>query len=82
MLDEDIYYMNYDVAQTGVDALPSKTELQYAVTEWARDMMNAKPANLYIIWVDHGFTDTFLMYPEEITPQELDTWLDDLQGRA
>jgi hypothetical protein len=42
--------------------------------------MNAKPANLYLIMVDHGLEDFFYIHPDTITAVELDIWLDNLQA--
>ena len=85
-LDEDIYYLNFDHSQEGVDAIPSKTAVEYAITQWARDKMNAKPANLYLVAVDHGLTHEFYIYPEVITAADLGSWVDrlqaDLEGQA
>jgi hypothetical protein len=80
LLDEDIKYLTYDSTLQGYDGLPSKGAVQQAITQWARDKMTAKPANLYLIMVDHGFDDLFFVYPDIITSTELDGWLDTLQG--
>ena len=42
--------------------------------------MNAKPANLYIILVDHGLDDVFYIHPQVIAAVELSDWLDSLQA--
>jgi hypothetical protein len=78
-LDEDIRYFNYNVNQPGVDGTPDKTVISTAITEWARDKMNAKPSNLQIILVDHGFDEVFKIDPHEITSNELGGWLNNLQ---
>jgi ELWxxDGT repeat protein len=67
-VDDNIYYFNYDTTQTGVDATPSKTEIQFAIQAWARDRMNGLPAPLYIIMVDHGGNNAFYIDSETITP--------------
>ena len=79
LLDEDITYLSYDTTQPGVDGVPTKAAVQQAITQWARDKMNAKPANLYIILVDHGLSGRFFLYPDEITSAELGAWLDTLR---
>ena len=63
-----------------MDGLPAKTAVQSAITTWAMDKMNTGPANLYIILVDHGLSDVFYIYPDQITAAELDQWLDALQA--
>jgi hypothetical protein len=80
LLDDDIKYFTYDTSQPGYDGIPSEAAVQQAITQWARDKMNAKPANLYLIMVDHGFDDVFFVYPDTITSTELGGWLDTLQG--
>ena len=80
LLDEDIQYFNFDTTQTGVDNAPSETAVSQAITIWARDKMNAKPANLYVVLVDHGLQDEFFIYPDTITSADLAGWLDTLQA--
>jgi hypothetical protein len=94
LLDDDIKYFNYDTNQTGVDATPTKSAIEDAITIWARDMMDpaydnpytasedevtGKPANLYIIMIDHGLADVFYIYPDTISSLELGEWIDTLQ---
>ena len=80
-LPDNIMYFNHDIEQTGVDALPSKAEVQQAVSVWPRDKMNGSAAPLYVIMVDHGNVDTFYLNGdnETISPRELDDWLWDLE---
>jgi alpha-tubulin suppressor-like RCC1 family protein len=78
---DHIYYFNY-AAQTGVDdSTPTKAEVQYAIDTWPAAMMNGSPAPLYVIFVDHGYTDTFYLNIETISPTELNTWLTTLEGK-
>ncbi|MBF0621313.1 MAG: DUF5011 domain-containing protein, partial [Magnetococcales bacterium] len=79
-LDDNIFYFNYDDSQEGVDEVPSEARIQYAIDSWAADRMNSSPAPLTIIMVDHGDEERFLLGDEEITPTELDGWLDTLEG--
>ena len=76
---DDIYYLNYDASQAAVDDIPSRSSLEHAIVQWARDRMTARPANLYIILVDHGTADQFHVFPETVTANELGDWLDELQ---
>jgi hypothetical protein len=78
LLDEDIYYLNYDTDQDGVDGAPSKVAVEQAITVWAMDKMNVKPANLYLVFMDHGLSNEFYLYPDVITATDLGTWLDTL----
>ena len=80
LLDDDIMYFNFDDSQPGVDSVPTKSGIQDAVTQWAKSKMNAKPANLYLVLIDHGFDDIFYIHPETITALELKGWLDVLQA--
>jgi len=82
LLDEDIKYFNYDENPSEnmeIDGIPSKEGIKKAITQWAKDKMNKKPANLYIIMLDHGFNDKFFIDPETVTAKELKEWLDTLQ---
>jgi hypothetical protein len=79
LLDEDIKYFTHNAAQPGYDGIPSKSAVQQAITQWARDKMNAKPANLYLIMVDHGLDDVFFVHPNTITAAELGDWLNTLK---
>jgi putative cofactor-binding repeat protein len=80
LLDDDIRYFNYDTAQPGVYGTPVKAAIREAITQWARDKMNERPANLYIVLVDHGLEDVFYIHPDSITSTELADWLDTLQA--
>jgi hypothetical protein len=42
--------------------------------------VTGKPANLYIIFVDHGLNEVFYIYPEMITSSDLKRWLGMLQN--
>ncbi|RKZ46136.1 MAG: hypothetical protein DRQ58_09175, partial [Gammaproteobacteria bacterium] len=96
----DVITLNGMTVPVQIDALPTKANVANAITEWARDRMDpgyiyhpgdpslehvGKPANLYIIMIDHGLKDAFYIGENEfgenevITPTELDGWLDTLQ---
>ena len=79
LLDEDIIYFNYDSDQEGVDYKTSKIRIKKAITEDVRDKMNEKPANLYIIMLDHGTKETFYIDPEVINSSEFAEWLSMLE---
>jgi YVTN family beta-propeller protein/parallel beta-helix repeat protein len=78
-VDDNIKYFNYAV-QPGVDAAPTKAAMQNAIEVWARDRMNAVPAPLYVIMVDHGNPHAFYLGAEILTPVDLDAWLDTLEA--
>lgn len=79
-INNDIMYFNYDTNQSGVDDMPSKTAIQDAITQWAKNKMNNKPANLYIVMLDHGLEDIFYIHPDTITSTDLAGWLNVLQA--
>ncbi|TAN38344.1 MAG: hypothetical protein EPN25_13895, partial [Nitrospirae bacterium] len=76
--DENIYYLSYQLS-TGVDGIPSRANIQYAIEEWAAPRMKGVPAPLYVIMVDHGSTNAFYTGSETITPTDLSTWLSNLE---
>jgi hypothetical protein len=79
--DSDIYYFNYDTAQTGVDVAPTRALVQEAVESWAKFKMNDIAAPLYIIMTNHGDgTDGIYLDSESITPSDLNTWLNTLEA--
>ena len=78
--DDNIYYFNYDLGQTGVDAIPSLAAVQSVIQTWAKARMNGLPAPLYLIMVDHGSPNSFHINNEIITPTLLSTWLSTLES--
>ena len=79
--DDNIRYFNYNNAQPGVDAVPSKHEIQTAVETWAAGNMNSVPGPFYFIMVDHGDSDTFYINGETITQNDLVSWFDKLESQ-
>ncbi|MEO5330577.1 MAG: tandem-95 repeat protein [Magnetococcus sp. YQC-5] len=82
LIDENIKYFNYDASQAGVDALPTRSAVSEAISVWPREKLNAAPAPLYIIMVDHGNVDRFLLDGDNsvITPGDLASWMNGLEG--
>lgn len=87
-VDDNIYYFNYQ-NQEGVDATPSKAQIQFAVEQWAKGRMNGLPAPLYIIMVDHGNIGKFWIdngnanaaeNDDYIAPSDLASWLSSLES--
>lgn len=94
---EDIFYIREPTGQSlpqgvllsNLDPTPSKFDFRNAITSWALNKMNANPAPLYIVMIDHGLPDKFFIYngnssdpfgPSRVLePDELDGWLDNLQ---
>ena len=86
---EDIYYMAEGAADPYPDihvddVTPTKTEVRNAIEVWARDRMNATPAPLYIVWLDHGRRNEFYVHSssdaDTISAIELSNWLYNLEG--
>jgi Leucine-rich repeat (LRR) protein len=79
----DIQYFSYaapgESGYTYIDHAPSKDLVEDAITVWAKKKMNAYPGPLYIVMVDHGLENKFLMDDAHITSSELASWLDNLQ---
>jgi hypothetical protein len=80
-LDENIWYLNYDNSQAGVDESTSKSAMQNAIENWLPGRVNGSPAPMYIIGVDHGNVDTFYLGNETVSGTELDTWIDTLESK-
>ncbi|MBX7259508.1 MAG: hypothetical protein K1Y02_24320, partial [Candidatus Hydrogenedentes bacterium] len=89
---EDIYYLREGDAQPAPDIFvsdttPTKAEVQTAIQTWARAKMNAAPAPLYVVFIDHGATDAFYVYSgafdatRVISPTDLDGYFDSLEGQ-
>jgi hypothetical protein len=89
---EDIFYLREGDAQPAPDIFvsdttPTKAEVQSVIQTWARTKMNAAPAPLYVVFVDHGATDAFYVYSgafdetRVISPTDLDGYFDTLEGQ-
>lgn len=86
-VNENIRYFNYNTQQDSdqdgrndIFAAPSKSEIQQSLETWLRDRMNGVAAPLYLIMIDHGSPNAFLVENDEITPEELNTWLATLEN--
>ncbi|MFZ1752338.1 MAG: fibronectin type III domain-containing protein, partial [Caldilineaceae bacterium] len=87
--DDDIYYIapvaqdaDRDGTADEVDATASPAAFQEAITVWAKNRVGAdKP--LFIYMMDHGLADKFCVTgcagANSITPEEMDTWLRQLE---
>ncbi len=82
---DNIFYFNFDYDSPGnppgIDAEPDKNLIRWAIETWAANKMNTIAAPLYIIMVDHGNRDAFYVNDQIISPLELKTWLNTLEGR-
>ena len=79
---DDIQYLNAETTELGVDAAPSWENVRDAVQTWARTRVGPEqPVWLYLI--NHGQVDRFHNdVNEEVTPAELDLWLDNLEQHS
>ncbi|HIJ88177.1 MAG TPA: hypothetical protein HPP97_10945, partial [Desulfuromonadales bacterium] len=72
------------LAQRGITDITSiytgKSSLQNAIQVWARDKMNADPAPLYIVVINHGSVDQFYLGNETVTAAEMNSWLETLEA--
>jgi len=75
LIPKDIRYKN----DKGEYILNSKNDVKYAITVWAKNKMNNYHGNLYMIMIDHGNREEFLMGNEKIKSWELSNWLNELQ---
>ncbi len=90
-LDDRIYYLaapDQDCGDgnstTDTDGLPTKANLQYAITTWAagKGLGQNKALTLYLM--DHGGADVLYLNGrnDTVNPDELDAWLDTLEAKA
>ncbi|WP_320416058.1 chitobiase/beta-hexosaminidase C-terminal domain-containing protein [Candidatus Venteria ishoeyi] len=76
---QDIIYFNYNAEQEGVDARPSKTNIQNHLGK-IQTYLNEVAAPFYLLMLDHGSYERFMLGEEEISPQELNAWLTELEA--
>ena len=74
-LDEDITYL-----KSSATTAPSKTDVQNAITTWAKNKLNTSPAPLVVVLVDHGDPSQFHIGNDYITPQDLAGWMTTLDS--
>jgi hypothetical protein len=77
-----IYYLSTDATNPDVDDSPSKTNLGYAITDWAASRAINRPFTLYMM--DHGGSDYFYLdgVTETVSPGEIKAWLGLLENAA
>jgi hypothetical protein len=80
--DADIYYLNSDLGQPGVDAPPTEVHVRDAIQAWARTRVGlGTPLWLYL--ADHGQVDRFHNEVDEVvTAGELNLWLSNLEATS
>lgn len=78
--DSSIFYYNFNASQEGVDGAPSKSAIKTVIETTLKSRLNASPAPLYIIMLDHGSPDAFYLGKETIKSSDLNSWLNTLEG--
>jgi hypothetical protein len=80
--DADIYYLNSDLEQPDVDAVPAEANVRAAIQDWARTRVGlGTPLWLYL--ADHGQVDRFHNEVDEVvTAGELNLWLSNLEATS
>ncbi|MEO5334443.1 MAG: hypothetical protein H7839_20705 [Magnetococcus sp. YQC-5] len=85
---DKIFYFNHLTTQPGVDAKPTKSEVEQVIsgthpTFQLASLMNGAPAPVYIIMVDHGTTGKFYLNgdTETISSDELNAWITTLEAK-
>lgn len=80
--DQQIVYLATDPALPGVDAMPTASALQAAITGWAVERTGIDGI-LTIYLVNHGDTELFFLdrpNGQQVRPAELAAWLDQLDA--
>ncbi|MEI6205239.1 MAG: FG-GAP-like repeat-containing protein [Desulfuromonadales bacterium] len=67
--------------KSSTTASVTKQQIHDYITSWARDMIAAAPAPLYIVMIDHGYPDgSFVLDSARLTPDDLKSYLDTLEA--
>lgn len=78
---DNIYYLSTATSSPGVDGAATLTNLQYAITTWAKSRVN-ESHGLTLYLIDHGDKGIFYVdnvQQERLTPAQLAEWLDRLE---
>lgn len=79
---DQIYYLATDPTLHGWNTLPTRADLEIAITDWAADKVGSdRPLTLYL--VDHGDYDRFPLDQtrgQSVSAEELDGWLAELEA--
>ncbi|MCP4699397.1 MAG: hypothetical protein GY862_21505, partial [Gammaproteobacteria bacterium] len=79
-IKDDIRYFNYDHPRPDTSGVPAKQAIRDTLTAWACDRISGTPAPLYLVMMDHGNPEAFYLGDETITPEELNTWFEELES--
>ncbi|MCP4697793.1 MAG: hypothetical protein GY862_13215, partial [Gammaproteobacteria bacterium] len=77
---DNIRYLNYEPARAEVYAKPAKTTVRDSIASWACERISNSPAPFYLIMVDHGNPEIFFIDNDTIIPDELHSWLGELEN--
>ena len=84
--EDDILYLGYgnSTRSPQITFTPvSKENIEWAITDWAAGRITSGGiAPLYIILMGHGSSGLFHIYPDTITPEDLDGWLTILEAKV
>ncbi|MCP4699613.1 MAG: hypothetical protein GY862_22605 [Gammaproteobacteria bacterium] len=81
-LDQNIRYFSYANNPPVAVETPDKAEIQDAVVNWAAARMDGSPAPLYVILVDHGHEDGFILDDNSmISAEDMNQWLNSLESQ-
>ena len=78
---DSILYLSTETDNDRVNGPALHSGLEWAINTWASDA-----SELLVFFVDHGLPDNFIVYAtngysEQLNVDELDDWLDNLQGK-
>lgn len=76
---ENIRVFGYGLPEEMSPEIPLKEDIGAAVTDWAAGRISDVSAPLYLILIGHGSDGKFYIYPEEISPDDLDAWASQLE---
>jgi len=85
ILEEDIRFFTdinndtkTDINEDYIESLDKKA-INESIIDWAKTKLTEKAGPLYIVLVDHGEKDKFLLGDESITSEELNNWITELE---
>jgi len=82
--NDNIYYLATNSELSGVDASATTDNLRNAIVNWAATKVDSERA-LTLYLMDHGAPGLFYIDKpngQQLKPQDLDTWLNELESKA
>ncbi len=77
---ENIRVFGYNLSEEITYENPSKTSIKNCIQDWAYNKISSQTAPLYIIMVGHGSHKKFYIYPEVIIPEDINSWVSELES--